>query len=48
MMFITFISAKLLVLRVKHGGGSITSSAGTGKWVRVKGKRDGTKYRAIL
>ncbi|MCJ8737403.1 hypothetical protein PDJAM_G00023560 [Pangasius djambal] len=38
---------------VKHGGGSITlwgcfSSAGTGKLVRVDGKMDGAKYRAIL
>ncbi|MCJ8749663.1 hypothetical protein PDJAM_G00178900 [Pangasius djambal] len=38
---------------VKHGGGSIVlwgclSSAGTGKLVRVDGKMDGAKYRAIL
>uniref|UniRef100_A0A669E9Q2 Tc1-like transposase DDE domain-containing protein n=1 Tax=Oreochromis niloticus TaxID=8128 RepID=A0A669E9Q2_ORENI len=38
---------------VKYGGGSIMlwgcfSSAGTGKLVRVDGKMDGAKYRAIL
>ncbi|MCJ8736209.1 hypothetical protein PDJAM_G00256240 [Pangasius djambal] len=38
---------------VKHGGGSIMlwgcfSSAGIGKLVRVGGKMDGAKYRAIL
>uniref|UniRef100_A0AAX7TUF7 Uncharacterized protein n=1 Tax=Astatotilapia calliptera TaxID=8154 RepID=A0AAX7TUF7_ASTCA len=38
---------------VKYGGGSISlwgcfSSAGTGKLVRVDGKMDGAKYRAIL
>ncbi|KAJ7335926.1 hypothetical protein JRQ81_013867 [Phrynocephalus forsythii] len=38
---------------VKYGGGSIMpwgcfSSAGTGKLVRIDGKMDGAKYRAIL
>ncbi|KAL0150495.1 hypothetical protein M9458_054312 [Cirrhinus mrigala] len=38
---------------VKYGGGSIMlwgcfSSAGTGKLVRVDGKMDGAKYKAIL
>jgi hypothetical protein len=38
---------------VKHGGGSImllgcSSSAGTGKLVRIEGMMDGAKYKEIL
>jgi hypothetical protein len=38
---------------VKHGGGIIIlwgcfSAAGTGRLVRIKGKMNGEKYRAIL
>lgn len=38
---------------VKHGGGSIMlwgcfAALGTGKLVRIEGKKDGAKYRDIL